>query len=312
MGVNSYNGGSQSRAYILRFEYNGTDLNVADWKISAKVVRLISSEGIIFPADKLLLQPAATSGSMNPLPTISTIGMPLLTSLSFGNEVFLIPKSNAPLSFTSQWNNYCSLNIEFNLVVAAGAYLKDYQGDNNQKRYSLDIIFTAYGSNNEVIGSFTSESFNIDIFRLSGTPPVENNLSISISGEAVNGQLDFATPSDYQNGVSKTYSNAVIVKSTENYRISVSSNSPTFSSTGGHSLGVGNVHAELTPAANNSASGGTAGLSTIPQTIATGNSTNNEEAKFHLRYYTEKGNDEFIKAKPDTYKTSLVYEIAPQ
>lgn len=315
MKVDSYLGYTSTDAYVLRFTYSGTNLNVPDWKISVKVLSpILSSDGKVFPPEKLSFSPTGTSGQAQPgaVPSIAEIGMPMSVSLNgIGNETFLVPKSNAPLYNVSQWNSYYDLRINYNLVVAPGIYLNDLQGGDVQRRYRVPFEFNAYGPNNELLGTVQME-YTIDVFRLTDNPVPENKYSIQIGGGAHNGLLELKSLKDYVSGARVSYANGLIVSSNTDYQISVRSVPPTFTSASGYTLPLDVVNLRLTPTAGNAATTKVVQLSNITQIIADGISTNNSPVYFDLEYYTNPNNEQLIQARTDEYTTTLLYEITPQ
>ena len=96
--IDSYNGIVKANAYKVWMDGNG-NLNLPTWRVSARVKQPVSNGSQIFPADKISLIPTTTYGQLNRggIPTINQIGMPLQTFLQQGQEVFLVPQSQAGL-----------------------------------------------------------------------------------------------------------------------------------------------------------------------------------------------------------------------
>ena len=313
LNVHSYDGAVSIDAHTLRFEYTGTNLNVPNWKISMKLKGpIVSSDGKVFPSEKISLIPVRTEGQVNnpgPLPTLSQIGMPSPVPLMGMSEVFLVPSSNAPLYNVSPNSTYYDLRMIFNLVVAGGAYLADLH---DYRQFVVPFQFTAYRSDNTVIGVY-DRNYTIQIHRLTGTPPSDQNqYSIRVSSDASNGLLEFKTVSDYVNGKSVTYTDGLTVSATTAYQVTARSIPAHFSSaTGntGNTLPLDVVRLQL------SGDGGTqpaATLSTATKTILQGSSTNGEYRTFDITYSTEPNDPRLFSVSPDHYSTSVMYEISPR
>lgn len=316
LSVHSYSGVTSMNAYELKFEYSGTNLNIPNWRISARLAGPIMETGgsKIFPADKISFIPSNVQSTAQgtATPTISQIGIPSSIPLNPTSEVFLVPRSNAPLYFTSQWNGYFYFMLGFNLEIASGAYLGELQGDYTQKRYIMNIEFTAYGSKNEVIDKMT-RSYTIDVFKLSGAPVAANKYSIQVMGGAQNGYLELRTIDHYKNGNSINYKDALKLSTNVDYQVAVYSIPSKFTSTSGYNLPLNTVNVLATPTTS-------AGiysvkpieLSTTPQTIIDGRSTNETPLFFDIKYFTKPNNPDLIRARAEEYTTTLIYEIVPR
>lgn len=310
LGIQTYNGGVATNALILRLTYTGTYLNEPNWKLSMKLRGpILSADGKEFPPEKISLAPVRTEGQANtpgPLPTVSQIGMPSPVPVNGTSEVFLVPGSNAPLYNVSQYGSYYDLKILFNLAVAGGSYLGDLQND---RKFIVPFQFTAYRSNNSVIGVYNID-FTIQVHRLSGTPPPdENQYAIGVSTEASNGLLEFKTPSDYINGKKVTYSNGLSVTANTAYQVTVRSIPSAFTSATGKTLPLDVVRLQL--------SGGAGALppvtlSTDVKTILQGGTTNGAPQWFDIIYSTEGNDGRLFNVSADQYSTSLMYEISPR
>src|SRR5690606_26476683 len=114
------------------------------WKLSVRLIQPIQTGIHTFPANKISFQPTFTSGQTSPgsIPTISQIGMPLNVALQEGQEVFLVPQSNAPL-YVSSTNSgfYYNFRLGFRIVVEGGSYLSQFPVWTN---FYANLVFTAY------------------------------------------------------------------------------------------------------------------------------------------------------------------------
>lgn len=315
MSVNSYQGYAASDALVTRFTYSGTNLNIPNWKLSVSVQSPIkSTDGTAeFPSDKIAFIPINTVGQATPnaIPSISEIGMPSIVPLNGNSEVYLVPRSNAPLYNISPYTSYYDLQLHYNIQVLPGAYLKDLQGGYNQKAYVLALTFRAYGSNNELLGSY-QQTYRIEVFKLTDNIPEDNSYSIRISSEAQSGLLEMKTLADYATGVKVSYPNGLSVATNIAYQISLRSISPQFVSSQGSLLPLNVVKMHLVPVGSNSASVNTIQLANTSQIISSGPSTKNIQSYYDIQYWTSPADNQLIEATMSEYSTTLLYEITPQ
>jgi hypothetical protein len=309
LNVESYDGAVSIDAFRLRFEYTGDSLYVPNWKISMRVKGpIVSSDGKVFPSEKISLVAVRTEGQANPgpLPTLSEIGVRSPVALDGLSEVFLVPSSNEPLCNKSDYSTYYDLNIFFNLVVAGGGYLADLH---EYRQFVVPFQFTAYRGDNTVIGVY-DQNYTIQVHRLTGDPPPdENQYSIRVSTEASNGLLEFKTMADYLNGKSVTYTDGLSVSATTAYQVTVRSIPAHFSSAVGNTLPLDVVRLQLTGGAGTMAP---VALSTDTKTILQGLSTNGASQHFDITYSTEANDARLFNVPADHYTTSLMYEISPR
>ena len=304
--VTTYDGATDVDGFTLRLFYNGTNLNVPHWKLSVRPTGPIQSTNgpLLFPAEKISFVPTRTEGQANPgpIPTVSQIGMPSPVPLNSTSEVFLVPSSNAPLYNVSQWSSYYELRMNFNLVVAGGAYLNRLQ----QNNFNFILRFTAYRQDNSVIG-YVDLNYRIQVQKLPGVAP--NEYSIRVSTESANGLLEFNTAADYINGKSVTYTDGLTVSATTAYQVTVRSVSANFSSAGGNTLPLDVVRLQLS---GGSGSTTPVTLSTAAKTILQGLSTGGASETFDITYSTEPNDPRLLNVPSAQYETSLMYEISPR
>ncbi|EFK35170.1 hypothetical protein [Chryseobacterium gleum] len=310
--INSYNGNTNPDAYNLTLAGNG-NINIPNWRVSVRLKQPITSNNgnYILPANKISFQPVSSSGKAypNPVPTIPQIGMPLNVILKEGQEVFLIPQSNAALfNQPAQPNGYYSLQIKYSINLAGGSYLGAYPA---WITFTAPLQFTAYDQYNNILGTVV-HNFQFQIGSLSGTPTDVPELSMKFGASAMNGILEFKNMQDYVNGASVTYSNALIVKSNTNYQIKVKSLQNQFSASSGSFLPLDAVKLNLIPVSGNLGTANTILLSTAPQLIANGGSTQNSDVYYDMRYSTKPNDERFINAKSEDYTTTIQFEITPQ
>ena len=309
LGITSYNGGLTSGALNVYIEQSyGVNMDIENWKMSVKpITPIVAADGTVFPAEKISFIPISTEG--NGVPSVAEIGMPSPVPLHSTMEAFLVPNALVPLKNNG---NYYQLKFNFALAAAGGAYLQylfNATGSWN-KYYSATFQFTVYDGNSNVIGARNYTWTNLNVQRLTGAPPPDQNqYSIRVSSEASNGLLEFKTASDYINGKSVTYTNGLTVTATTAYQVTVRSIPAHFSSATGNTLPLDVVRLQL---------GGGAGtqpqvtLSTSAKTIMQGASTDGVSRGFDIIYSTEANDRRLFNFRSDHYSTSLMYEISPK
>lgn len=309
--IDSYNGIVKSNAYKVWFDGNG-NLNLPTWRVSARVKQPISNGNQIFPADKISLIPTTTYGQLNgsTIPTITQIGMPLQTFLQQGQEVFLVPQSQAGLfNSAGDGNPYYNFHIPFDLKVEGGAYLSQFT---TWSQFTMILEFRFYDNKNH-LRSLQERYYTLQIATLSGSPQTPaNQLAIKVASNAVNGLLELKTKQDYLQGVNVKYSNGLMVSANTNYQLKVTALQPNFTSATGSTLPLNTVNLSLIPVSTNQASVFPVALSANAQKIASGPSTQSAQVYFDMVYATKVNDANLITAKPEQYTTTLQYEIVPQ
>lgn len=315
INVNSYQGYTAANGLTIMLDYRGIDLNIENWKLSVSVEAPIkSADGTAeFPSDKVALIPVNTTGSAGPkpIPSISEIGMPSIVPLNGNSEVYLVPRSRAPLYNVSPSNWYYQFQISYNIQVLPGAYLEALQGGDSQKVYLFPMTFRLYGSNNELIDT-KQNTYRIDVSRLMDSLVDENTYSISVSSEAQKGVLEMKTLADYANGVKVVYSSGLNVTTNVPYQVSLRSTSSQFNSNRGSTLPLNVVKMNLVPVGSNPASVNTIELSSTSQIITNGPSTRNIPNYYDVQYWTSPADNLLIQAVMAEYTTTLLYEITPK
>jgi len=174
--INSYSGIVKTTAYEVWFDGNG-NLNLPTWRVSARVKQPISNGSQIFPANKISLLPTTTYGQLNGsvLPTITQIGMPLQTFLQQGQEVFLVPQSQAGLFNSAGGGNpYYSFHIPFDLKVEGGAYLSQFT---IWSQFTMILEFRFYDDKNQIRGVqeryYTLQIATLSVRRIPQTQSVQ-------------------------------------------------------------------------------------------------------------------------------------------
>lgn len=287
--------------------------NIPYWRISVRLKQPITSNtgNYILPANKISFQPVSSSGQAypNPVPTLQQIGTPLNVVLQEGQEVFLIPQSNAALyNQPVEPNGYYNLQIKYSMNLSGGSYLGAYPA---WITFTAPLQFTAYDRHNNIIGKM-DHNFQFQIGTLSGTPNDVPELSMKIGSGATNGILEFKNMQDYVNGANVTYVQALAVKSNTNYQIKLKSLQSQFSSASGNVIPLDAVQLNLMPVSGNTGTGYPILLSAGSQLVASGNSTQNSEVYFDIKYSAKSNDERLINAKMEEYTTTLQYEITPQ
>ncbi len=309
----SYGGNTNPDAYTVNLSGNGY-LNVPYWRLSVRLTQPITSVdgSYTLPANKISFSPVSSSGNAYPysVPSISQIGMPLSVLMREGQEVYLVPQSNAalynfPLLFIGYYYN---LQIKYSITVAGGAYLGNYP---SWTTFVAPMQFTAYDRYNNVIGRM-DHVFQFQIGPLSGTPPDIPEMSLRFSANAMNGSLEFNSKNDYTNGVSAIYANALTVKSNTNYQIKIKSLQSKFTSPAGNSLPLEAVKFGLSPVSGNNAVVYPIVLSSAAQLVAKGAYTQGSNVYYDINYSTSANDQRFMNAKTEDYSTTLQFEITPQ
>ena len=262
----------------------------------------LKSGNIAFPVNKIKLIPKRTNGQAN-FPTVTQIGM-ISTNLNNNSEVFIVPSSNAPLSFQSQWANYYYLELFYDLIVEGGAYLQNLKNN----RFIGVLRFTAYREDNSIIG-IKDINYEVQVLELSGTPPIENRYSISFTTEASNANIEYTSLSDYVNGKTVTYKDGLTVSATTNYEVSVRSIDANFSSDTGDTLPLDIVKLQLLGI---NANGAPTVLSNSKKVVLQGLSTGGNPVNFDVTYSTNSNDQRLYDSPSRNYSTQLMYEIIPR
>lgn len=311
LSINNYNGNSMTSAITLFLDGQNV-VNMPNWRITARVIGQVATDGRVFPADKVSLQPHITQGTANPspVPGVAQIGFYPNVVLST-SEQDLVTQSNAPLYNTG---GYYRWEFKFNWTILGGSYLSSLQ---KWKEYRFSIEFRFYNSNNQLMGSVPLDH-TVQVGDL-GNPPVQNNFSLVVNGGARNGTLTLQSRSDYETGASVTYNNGLTVNANAAYQVTVnaSSGTPHFSY-GSNIIDLNVLNVKLNTTSSGVTALNTVTLSTGAQVIARGGSTNNQDVNFDVGYSINPANkDKLLYAYKDkqsetTYTTTLQYTILAQ
>ncbi|MFB9055168.1 hypothetical protein ACFFU9_00290 [Mariniflexile ostreae] len=302
MTVGSYSGQTSSNANTFVFSGN-TLFNYPNWKLSVKLKNTITSNGYVFPANKVSFQPAS-SQSTTGSPTMAEIGMPIHVVLQEQQEMFLVPNANAPLR---NEGSYYALELRYNLTIEGGAYLAQYPA---YIEFPIPLQFTAYDKNNNILGK-VDVNYKVQISRLTGTPPETPQLSIKLDANAANGLLELKTIKDYTQGTQVTYTNGLSINANTNYQIQVKSLQSNFISSAGNTLPLNTVKLLLSPSAGNTGVVFPISISENLQKTASGEATQGVPTKFSITYRSNPNDVNLINATMDNYTTTLQYVITP-
>ena len=308
--INSYSGNTATNAFTFSLAGNGY-INVPAWKISVRLKQSITApNGQVFPADMISLQPATTQGQAYPdgIPGFSQIGASPLVVLQENAELFLVPRSNAPLyNSPVQPNGYYELQLLYNLSIGGGAYLGRFPA---WSTLNVPLEFKVYDQNNHIIG-IREHNYQLQIAALSGTPPSELQYTIQVAAAAQNGLLELKTAGDYLNGISASYPNALIINANTSYQIRVKSVQSTFTAASGATLPLNTVMIQLR-ATSATAEVTPVWLSAAFQKIASGTSEGTVPVYYDIIYSTKPNDLALTEASMQTYTATLQYEITPQ
>lgn len=297
---------------IASFEGNG-NINIPNWRVTAKILGTIKTEDgkYSIPTGKISIMPSGTSGVAypGPIPTVNEIVIPSSIALQENSEIDIVPRSRAALyNQPILQNAYYNLRLNFNLKLADGVYFGNLP---SWKYFSIPIEFTAYNGSNEVIKKSQS-TFFFQIGTLFGTPPQENTLSLQVNNIAKNAVLEFKNIEDYTNGVIANYPNAITVKSNTNFQLKVRSIPNSLTSPSGKTIPLSTVNMKLKKTNTTAGNEYPIKLSTNLQLLSVGNTSTTSTYNYDLEYSTSKNDTNFIKAKAETYSTTLEFEIIVQ
>lgn len=304
--VNSYNGVEYKNSYILQINVDGSNINVPNWSLMARI-----NDPIRNPESKIL-DPPNVSIRLNNIsgnaPTIQEIGAntsPIPLSLA---EVPIIQYSRAPIQTSTESSKV--MKFSFDIIIAAGSYLEALK---SWQDYTMNLVLILRDAQNQVI-SQTNRVFGMQI-QPNDTPPLDPitpTLGIQINSNARNGVLEFKAISDYVNGVSQTYQNGLSITANTPYAVQVKAASSNFIADN-NTLPINTVNLSLKDPTN-SAVGGTIALSeniqTVFNAINTGSGT--QTRLFDIRYFTQPNDERMLKSKPGNYQTTLTYTLIPQ
>jgi hypothetical protein len=304
--VRSYQGVTMPNHYILQMDINGENVNISNWSVSVRVKKPIkNSEGKILDPSKVSLQLNTISARRGAPPTIPQVGAIIGKIPLSLTDVPIIPSSQYPIKTGANSENNNQIWFSFDIIVEGGRYLEQLKSWN---QYPMELEFTFKSAHANPFP--TNRLIEFQIYP-NDTPPVEPVYSIQVNNDATNGKLEFKSISDYVNGVSQTYANGLSVVSNTPYALQVKAQSSAFESLdNGIPLNTVNLNVK---AVNNNSVAGTVQLSNVEQTIIGSVINSGTQVRaFDIRYFTSPNDTRLQNAKPDTYKTTLIYTMIPQ
>ncbi len=306
MPVNSFQGNRVNNLIQIPFyleRTQGYQLN-KNWKLSMSVSGVITNGNKNFPPEKIKFQfNNVTSTRPNDdgiIPSASNLqAITALIPLQF-SETFLVPNS----TFDLQVGNYFSMNLGYDVLVEAGAYLEEYRSWQNYRvNLKIDFYNDKYWLDSKQV------YFDMQIWP-NDQPPGGPEYGISVDPSASNVLLEFKTAADYANGVSKTYPRAFSTTSTTPYDVQVHTLSSDLSSPTSQTLPVSAIN--LTVKNHESqAQTGNVNLSSTRQTVLMGNS-HTTPRYFDVQYSTQAGDMRFFNKSYEQFNGTIIYSIIPR
>lgn len=299
IAVHSYKGSTTGRAFVSSLHLNGSGRPVQNWSLYIRLVQPMTNwEGKVFDPSHVKIRINNPSAPAPTLQEMGTSNTPI--PLSFSNTPVIV-NSQAPLNAQG---NYAQWDFTYDILIDGGAYLDEVKSWQN---YNMQLNFTLVNAEGELV----SQSTAMGTFQVypQDQLPTEPTYSIQINGSARDGLLEFRTLSDYVNGVSQNYANGLTITSTTPYALQVKALNPNLTSLN-NSLPVSTVNLRIIDA--NGTLGGEVALSDQLQTVFNGINANNLPRSFDMRYFTKPNDERMLQAKPDLYKTTLMYTLIPQ
>lgn len=302
IGVDSYAGKVTQSAFTYRINLRQPNINYKNWSMMVRANPYISNFwGRTIDPSRISIRLNRISGG----PTIQDIGTnqtPI--PLSYSNQ-YLFQNSNYPLKHGK--NEYYSQYIfEFDIIVSGGAYLEELKSWLFQ--YYMNLTFTVVSAQGEKITDADS-IIRMQIYPRD-TPPSEPTYGIEINADAKNALLELKSVSDYVNGVEKIYENGLTITSKTPYQVQVRSLTSNFQAEN-NILPISTVSLEINDSQNGGV-GGSVTLSENLQTVFNATNADKKPRKFNIRYFTKPNDERLIKAKSDSYTTTLMYTLTPQ
>ncbi|MBF5027201.1 hypothetical protein [Planobacterium oryzisoli] len=306
MPVNSFQGNRVNNLIQIPFyleRTQGYQLN-KNWKLSFSVSGVITNGNKNFPPEKIKFQfNNVTSTRPNDdgiIPSASNLqAITALIPLQF-SETFLIPNS----TFDLQLGTYFSMNLGYDVLVEAGAYLEEYRSWQN---YTVNLKIDFY--NDKYWFDSKQVYFDMQIWP-NDQPPGGPEYGISVDPTASNVLLEFKTAADYANGVSKTYPRAFSTTSTTPYDVQVHALSNDLSSPTSQTLPVSAINVTVKDH-QSQAQTGNVNLSSTRQTILMGNSHTTPKY-FDVQYSTQAGDMRFFNKSYEQFNGTIIYSIIPR
>ena len=301
--VNSTTLGLVPNVVDLQLHMTGNQVyDYPNWSIVGKVTTdIVNNENKKFPVEKMKFRFNSFKVEnyyLENTPTIDQIGVIQSDRVMSKSNVYFVNSSNLnPLVPTGR---YGRIVLQYDLIIEGGSYLNALASWNNYKIY---YEFALLDKGGKVISSWP---FWIDMQIQPMVYEDVKSVSISFNSSASNVDLNVVNTSDYINGVTKMYEDALIVEANTDYEISVKSMSEKLVGSNSN-LDISAVNVQLKDA---SKLYNKVPLSTTNQKIATGLKLVAPK-KYSIIYSTDPSKIKIGEAKPGSYKTQLLYTISP-
>lgn len=316
--ITSHEGNLFPNFHTVRFQYTGHALHMPQWRLSVQLKSpIVAPDGTVFPADKLSFRIANTSGQPAPAPSVAQIGAPLSVPLAETGEIFLVPNANYPLMLQPVAGNaYYDLQLHYHLEPAGGGYLPLLNRTAASKDFHVALEFKLYDADNSLL-DVGEAMFAIQLGPFGDLNPLlqyANQLSLSVGGPAMNGQLDYTTHDDYTGGVRVAYHEGLRVAANVDYQILVRATQSAFTSTSdsGDTLPLDIIEVSLEPESGQAAFAFPVPLSAVSQRVVQGESTAGLPVFYTIKYATKPNDMRLVHAKAAAYQARLQYEIMPR
>ncbi|HFK5570481.1 hypothetical protein ACV0BM_006660 [Elizabethkingia meningoseptica] len=308
--VRTYNGATISNLIQVQIHANSSQgIQMQNWSLSYRVVGAITNwDAKSFPAEKLKFRfnnvgsngvndqgISPNSGNMG----LNTNPMPF----QYTNSYFV---NNSPYSLQVV-NRYFMMILGYDVIIDGGAYLQEYSSWNN---YTVNLVIEIRNSKGELIDS-KPVSFQMQIHPDDTPPKPAEEYVIMLDPLAKNVLLEFKTPADYANGVSKIYNRALSITSSTGYAVQVNSTNSDLTSTSNQRLPVNAINLSVKDNQSQSLMGNV-GLSSSKQSIITSTAPAKTARYFDLIYSTKAGDTRFFDRTQEQYSGTLIFSLIPQ
>lgn len=323
--VTSYLGKDGGERFnTFQFDLLSKGIDIKKWSLSVRLDGAItivdggpSKSGEVFPLDKLTFR--WTTDNNNAQMNLQSFGMNLNeVFLQKNAEIMLVDQAKAP--FSSYNRDYTQVFLYSSIKVTQGKYLERYQSGVNQWthiKYRIPMLYTLYDENRKIIGT-APLVYDLHIYPNltdGNLVDVTPDYGLEIGTEASNATLRFQSARDYLDGVSLLLENAVKVNAKSNFELQVKSVDSELKSATSGSLPLNVLSTKLTAGtgAKTILANPVLTLSTNPQMLLSGTSTNKENIQyFNLNYKAKLSQSQIVSVKPGDYAVSLVYSLIPK
>lgn len=304
--VSSYNGANMKNlANIFIQAQNSQGWQMSEWSLGFRVVGEISNGQQKFPAEKLKFKFSNVSSNGpnedNVIPTSSTL---LLNTgiLPFSNmNTFFV--NGSPFSLQSK--RYFNMNLLYDVIVDGGSYLSDYRSWSN---YNINLEIEIRNRKQELV-ALSPLRFEMQVYP-TDLPPNSPTYGIQFDPAAKNILLEFKTPGDYANGVSKSFSKAFATFSNTPYEVQVNALGNNLTSPGNRTLPVSAIRLTIKEFTTQIQSGSVQ-PSSSPQTIIT-SPAHSSSKFFDAIYSTQAGDTTFFNKAYEQYSGTLIFTMLPR